>query len=187
MENWPFFLQRCLTSIEKQSFTDYEVILMKVGSMPETSNRVIEAAQGELIKILYMDDYFAHGNSLQEIVDNFTKESAWLVTGCMHDKGDGNLINYHTPRYTLDISTGNNCIGSPSVLTMRREGCLLFDTSLSFLLDCDLYRRMYDTYGPPTILDTPNVIIGLGEHQTTHTMSDQEKQKEFEYLNKKHG
>lgn len=183
MDNWPFFLERCLKSIEAQSFTDYEIILEKVGSMPETSNRVIEAAKGDLIKILYLDDYFATDNSLQEIVDNF--EGQWLVTGCMHDTGDGKLINYHTPKYTLDISTGNNCIGSPSVLTMKREGCLLFDTQLSWLLDCDLFQRLHQLYGPPQIVDTPNVVIGIGQHQTTHKLSDARKQWEHEYLSNK--
>lgn len=185
MENWPFFLERCLKSIEAQTFKDYEIILVKHSTMPVTSNRAMESATGELVKILYMDDYFAHGYALQDIVDNFTKESTWLVTGCIHDDGT-NVTNYHTPEYTKDISTGNNKIGSPSVLTYKREGCLLFDTTLSFLLDCDLYKRLHDTYGPPTVLDSPNVVIGLHPGQTTHVMSKEAKLQEFEYLKEKY-
>lgn len=180
MENWQFFLNRCLASIEKQSFTDYEVVLIKYSTMPVTSNRVIEAAKGELIKILYMDDYFAKGDSLQEIVDAF--EGQWLVTGCMHDQGDGKLINYHTPKYTLDIYTGNNCIGSPSVLTFKREGSLFFDERLSWLLDCDLYKRYFDAFGPPKIIDTPNVVIGLHPAQTSNLMDNKQKRKEQHYV-----
>ncbi len=185
MENWQFFLTRCLQSIEAQSFKDYEIILTKAGSMPVNSNRAIEAAHGELIKVLYMDDYLAHGNALQEIVDNFTKESAWLITGCLHDDGTGPK-NYHEPSYNDQIYTGVNTVGSPSVLTLRREGHLLFDTSLSFLLDCDLYKRLHDTYGPPVILNTPNVVIGLHGGQTTNTMSEQAKEAERLYLLEKY-
>lgn len=183
MENWPVFLSRCLMSIEAQTFKDYEIVLVKAGSMPVTTNRAIESAKGELIKILFMDDYFATANSLQEIVDNFTGD--WLVTGCLHDS-DGKIENYHEPKYTDDICTGNNCIGSPSVLTMSREKLLTFDESLSWLLDCDLYKRLYDSYGPPTLLSTPNVIIGLHNGQTSVLMSDKEKRKELAYMKKKH-
>lgn len=185
MENWQFLLTRCLESIEKQSFKDYEVVLVKHSTMPVTSNRVIESATGDLIKVLYMDDYLAHGNALQEIADNMG-DSQWLVTGCVHDTGNGELTNYHSPKYTDDIYTGNNGIGSPSVLTMRREGHLLFDTNLSYLLDCDLYERLHKTYGPPKILDTPNVAIGLHKGQVSNLMPDSEKRKEGLYMLRKH-
>lgn len=183
MENWPVLLSRCLMSIEAQSFKDYEVILVKSGSMPATTNQSMQSAKGELIKVLFMDDYFATANSLKEIVDNF--KGNWLITGCIHDL-NGEVGNYHEPKYTEKIYTGDNGIGSPSVLTMSREKLLTFDESLSWLLDCDLYKRLYDSYGPPTLLSTPNVIIGLHDGQTSVLMSDKEKQKELDYMNKKY-
>ncbi len=221
MDNWKFFLDRCLSSIYSQNYGDYEVVISNdsiqadertIGAnhierwvaesryypytfvrrqlsepkgMPTNSNRAIESARGELIKVIYMDDYLAHGNALQEIVDNFTKESAWLVTGCLHDDGTGPK-NYHAPSYNALLYTGVNTVGSPSVLTLRREGHLLFDTSLSFLLDCDLYKRLHDTYGPPVILNTPNVAIGLHRGQTTNIMSEQAKEAERLYLLEKY-
>lgn len=167
-----------------QSFKDYEVILMKVGSMPITSNRVIESAKGDIVKILYMDDYFAYQDALKKIVDNFG-DSRWMVTGCLHDNGD-RLTSPHQPTYSQDIHTGNNTIGSPSVLAFKREGCLFFDENLSFLLDCDLYSRYYETYGSPMILNDLNVIIGLHEGQTSNLMPDKEKIEERNYMIKKH-
>lgn len=186
MKDWPQMMERCLKSIQAQTFKDYEVILIKHSTMPVTSNRVIESAKGELIKVLYLDDYLAHGNALKEIADGFAENTQWLVTGCLHDTGDGNLINYHEPSYNDQIYTGVNTIGSPSVLTFRREGHLLFDTKLSWLLDVDLYKRLHDLYGPPTIVNSPNVVIGIGQHQTTHILSDEQKQKEHIYLLEKH-
>ena len=186
MENWERLLLRCLMSIEAQTFKDYEIILLKHSTMPVTSNRAIESAKGDLIKVLYMDDYLAHENALQEIADNFTKESKWLVTGCVHDTGDGNPTNYHEPKYTDDIFTGNNGIGSPSVLTMSREGLLLFDDTLSWLLDVDLYKRLHDSFGPPKILSTPNVCIGLHKGQHSNLMPDDKKREEGIYMLKKH-
>lgn len=185
MENWPVMLSRCLLSIEAQSYKDYEIILVKHSTMPITSNRAIESAAGDLIKILYMDDYLAHGNSLQEIVDNIG-DKEWLVSGCLHDDGT-DVGNYHEPSYNEKIYTGANTIGSPSVLTMKRGSRILFDTPLSFLLDVDLYKRLYDKYGSPTFLNTPNVIIGLHPGQVSNTMSAEDKHKEFEYIQNKYG
>ena len=185
MENWSFFMERCLKSIEAQSYKNYEIVLVKHSTMPVTSNRVIEAATGDLVKILYLDDYLAHGNALQEIVDSFTPETQWVVTGCMHDDGTG-PTNYHGPSYNGDIHKGVNTVGSPSVLTFRREGCLFFDDKLSYLLDGDLYKRLHDRFGPPTILNTPNVVIGLHKGQVTNLMPQEEKNAEYQYIMQKY-
>lgn len=186
MENWAFFLGRALASIEMQSFKDYEIIITKHGKMAENSNAAMLAAKGELVKILYMDDYFAHDQALQNIVDNFTEKDTWLVTGCLHEEGDGAPKNPHFPRYSEDIHTGNNCIGSPSVLTLRNGSILLFDEKLSFMLDCDLYKRLHDTYGEPKILNQLDIVIGLHSGQVSQLMSNDEKVAEAKYTMLKH-
>lgn len=184
MPNGAFFLWRLVNSLMSQTFKDYELIIVKEGLMAENTNAGILKARGELVKILFMDDYFARADSLQEIVDKF--EGRWMVTGCVHDMGDGLYKNAHYSEYTQDISTGNNCIGSPSVLTFRREGCLMFDENLSYMLDCDLYKRYYDTYGLPKILNDLNVVIGLHDNQTSNLMTHEQIFSEREYVNKKH-
>ena len=186
MKDWQFYLTRCLTSIEMQTYTKYEVILIKHSDMPTTSNRTMQAATGELIKILYMDDFLSHEDSLKQIVNHFPKEAHWMATGCLHQTKTGNPVNPHYPLYTDDISTGNNCIGSPSVLTLRNDGKLFFDEKLSWLLDCDLYKRLHDAYGPPVLLKDLNVTIGLGDQQMTHILTDERKLSEHRYLNEKH-
>lgn len=188
MDHWRGYLPRCLRSIESQTFKNYELILMKVGSMPITSNRVMEAAHGELVKILYMDDYLAHEDSLKDIVElmDSCPDNRWLVSGCLHDNGDSKLVNYHSPSFNDKIYTGNNTIGSPSVLTMRREDLLLFDEKLSWLLDCDLYKRLHLAYGDPAYLYAPNVVIGLHKGQASNLMLDVEKQAETQYIMKKY-
>ena len=60
-----------------------------------------------------------------------------------------------------------------------------FDENLSFLLDCDLYKRYYNQHGPPKILNNLNVVIGIHDEQVSNVMPQKEKDKEFNYLQQK--
>lgn len=167
-------LERCLRSIYNQTFRDFEVILMEDAEgqgMAWNSNRVIDAAHGELIKILYQDDYLNDKDALKQIVENF--DGMWLVTGCNHDPGGA----IHLPTYNEEVNT----IGSPSVLTISREVKERFN-DLKWVLDLDLYRRLYKQYGPPKIINDTLVTIGLGHHQETHRLSEEIKLKEEQQM-----
>lgn len=184
MKNWQFFLTRCLESIERQAFKDYEVILAKVGSMPVTSNRVIQDARGEFIKVLYVDDYLSHPNSLVDALNFFQASDSmgynntnWLIQGT-----NDNL----NPKWTDDIETGNNKLGSPSSLFMRNDDPLLFDENLSWLLDVDLYKRMKKRWGTPHIMPGNHITIGKHDGQMTNLMSADYKLSEHEYVRKKY-
>lgn len=191
MKNGEYFLWRLIQSVMMQSFKDYELIIVQEGSMPVNINAGIKKAWGEIIKILFLDDYFAHDKALQVISNNFKDEDQWLVTGCLH-QGTSDKSFYedphspHYPEYTEDLYTGNNRIGSPSVLAFRNEGHLLFDENLSFFLDCDLYTRYYDMFGLPKVVKDLNVVIGIHDGQTSTTMPESEKLKEFNYMQKKY-
>ena len=163
-----------------QEFKDYEVILTKAGSMPVNTNRAIQCAKGEIIKVLYMDDYFSSPYALDDIVLHFNESVEWLITGCSTNKA---------PQWTDDIEKGNNKLGSPSVLSFRNhfEDNVLFDKTLSWLLDCDFYKRMYEKFGSPKILPVNNIIIGEHDGQMTYILTNENKQDEQDYLNKKYG
>lgn len=186
MKNKDFFLERALNSVRSQTFQDYEIVITEDGGMAENTNSAIKKATGEYVKILYMDDWLAHPKALQEIIDNIEflqpdgrgYKRSWLITGAS--------TNPH-PYWTDDIETGNNHLGSPSALTMRRSTAMLFDERMSWLLDCDLYRRMYDKYGEPKILINVGVNIGIHDGQVTNLMSDAEKLAEHKLINKKYG
>lgn len=187
MENGAFFLKRCIDSIMSQTYTDYEIVLTKVGKMAENTNAAIKKAKGDIIKILFMDDYFAHPNALQKIGDysNYLiNHNGWLITACEHDDGV-NRGSSHYPEWNDNIQTVNT-IGSPSVLAFRNENPLLFDEKLSWMLDADLYKRLYKRYGIPVILNDINVVIGIHGGQTTYALSDEQKKSEVDYVINKH-
>lgn len=178
MKNKDFFLERALNSIRSQTFQDFEIVITEKGKMAENTNQAIKESTGTLVKILYMDDWLAHPNALQDIWDNFEFMDEWMITGAD--------TNPH-PYWTDDIETGNNKLGSPSALTMRRSNAIMFDERMSWLLDCDLYKRLYEKYGEPKILDKVGVNIGVGDHQMTYILTDKEKLAEHKIMRKKYG
>ncbi|MES3032189.1 MAG: glycosyltransferase [Patescibacteria group bacterium] len=203
-------LTRSFDMLKKQTFKDFEVVISdnsedsivknlcespeygslhinylrnpRKGMAPNT-NEAIKHAKGEIIKILYMDDFLANENSLKEIAENF--KGQWLVTGCEHYDGS-RRYNLHYPKYNKKIYRGKNTIGSPSVLSIRNDHPLLFDENMTWLLDCDYYKRMHDMYGEPEILNGVNVVIGTGKHQITNILSSWAKKKERYYMAKKY-
>jgi len=99
--NQPDLLKICLSSIEKQSFKDFEIIITDDSSndqvekliststlknkiryfknypalgSPKNWNRSIELANGEFCKIMHHDDFFTSENSLNEFIDFFEQE-----------------------------------------------------------------------------------------------------------------
>ena len=188
MKDWSWFLTRCLVSIEDQAFKDYEIIITKSGKMAENTNAGIKKATGEIIKILYMDDRLAHPDSLKNIADNF--KGGWLATGCVHDLGDGVFRHPHLARYegVLPGPKILNTIGSPSVVAIENKDPLLFDESMTWVLDIDYYQRLFKRYGEPTILDSYDVVLGCGDHQVTNILSKEDKESEEQYfINKLNG
>ena len=186
MANGAFFLWRAVNSIMDQSFKDYEIVIVREGEMAKNTNEGIKRARGEIIKILFLDDFLFKEDALQKIVKAFTNDINWVVSGCVHIGVDNSIYNTHIPCYTKEVKRGVNTIGSPSVLAFRNKYPLLFNESLTWVLDCELYGRLYDKFGYPGIIEESLVAIGIGDHQTTNILSNEIKLKEQNYILQKH-
>lgn len=178
MQHGDKFLWRLVNSLTSQTFKDWELIITKDGKMAENTNSGIKRARGELIKILYLDDCFTDERCL-DVCDAMLETDEWAIFGT-----NNNL----KPKWTDDIETGNNKLGSPSALVFRNhfENNILFDESMSWLLDCDYYKRMHSKYGAPLIFSGDWVTLGEGPHQMTHILTDEQKLKEHEMMQQKH-
>jgi glycosyltransferase involved in cell wall biosynthesis len=175
------YLERSLDILERQTYDNYEIVVSDnsddhaieklckefdvryirnpIKGMAANTNNAIKEAKGDLIKILYQDDFLAYDEALEDIVNNF--EGSWLATGCS---------NHPHPFYS-EVNT----IGSPSVITIKNGLDLWFDEHLTWALDLDFYKRLYAKYGEPKILDIVGVAMGLGDHQVTNNLSDEIK------------
>ena len=158
------FLSRLFKSLHEQTFKDYEILVIKEGLVGHNLNEGIKKSKGELIKIMCQDDWFAHENSLKDIVDNF--KGNWLISG-----SHNNL----KPEWTDNLHTGFNKLGGLSSMTLKNENLPLFDESLEWMVDIDFYLKMKQKFGLPTILEGLNINIGIHENQATNKLSYSQK------------
>jgi glycosyltransferase involved in cell wall biosynthesis len=205
------FLRQSFDVLAKQTFQDFDVVISDHslddgienlckryadvltihyyrnaehrGSSSSNINNAIRQARGTLIKILFQDDFLFHEKSLEEIVGAFdVGKDHWLVSACIHTKDGAHFFRPFYPRYNKMIHLGNNTISSPSVLTIKNDHPLLFDEALIWLMDVDYYRRCYDSFGEPKILNEINVVNRMGQHQVSNTVANKIiRKKEFSY------
>lgn len=193
------FLERSFEILINQTFKDFDVIISdhsrnniienlcikykdklkinyyrnieKFGSISANINNAIRKADGKLIKILFQDDFLYNEKSLEEIVQNFDlKEDNWLIVACTRSRDGINFFGPFYPKYNHLIHLGRNTISSPSVLTIKNENPLLFDEKLIWLMDVDYYKRCYNKFGTPKILNEVNVVNRVGAHQVSNSL-----------------
>lgn len=196
------YLRQNLSTLSEQTFQDFEVVIsdhsmsddierlcqtfsdrlrisyvhfdQQRGNSSANINNAMRQAKGQLIKILFQDDFLASPTALQTTVDAFDLEhDHWLVSACQHTADGQSTFKPLYPTYNNRIHLGENTISSPSVVTVKNDGLLFFDEHLVWLMDCDYYKRYHDTYGPPQVLNTITVVNRIGAHQVSNTSAHQ--------------
>jgi glycosyltransferase involved in cell wall biosynthesis len=153
------------------------------GSSSANMNNGINNSSGSIIKILMQDDYLHIPNALENTLKAFNENNInWVVTGCAYGGKDGLVRGDMFPVYTQNILSGNNRIGSPSVLTIKNEEPLLFNKDLIWLMDCDYYKRCYSKFGHPYVINEHHVFISQHEHQLTSLLLEERKNKEIKLI-----
>jgi len=151
------------------------------------SNNALRHASGKIIKIIFQDDYLLGKQALSLIAEAFeTDKCGWLLTGCEHTRDGKALIRPFYPRYHSAIQFGKNTISSPSVLAIKNDHCLLFDEKLIWLMDVDYYKRCYDLYGAPKILNELLVVNRQHHGQVSSSVSAELIAREVAYVYEKY-
>lgn len=209
------FLDFSINKILSQTYTNYEIVISDQsidqsifdcylkhkdsidityiksesdrGNSSSNINNAINNTKGEYIKVLFQDDFLYHDDSLQDIINSYENnpDKSWLVTACEHTF-DGITFNKpFYPIYNPQIHLDMNTISSPSVLSFKKDCTLLFDENLKWLMDVDLYKRLYDSYGDPIIINEINVVNRLWDKQYNKTIPDSIKSLELDYVKNK--
>jgi glycosyltransferase involved in cell wall biosynthesis len=209
-----FYLQKNLSSIFLQSRVPDEVIISdhsnddiienvakrwekflnikyyrnknKVGTISANLNNCIEKSNCEIIDFMLQDDYYFNSYSLQHRL-NVLGDKNWSVTSTIHFSPEENRFFWHLiPKYSENIYLGGNTIGSPSLLTMKKEGAPLFDESLLMLTDCDYYKQLYDKFGLPNTDKEITSVSCIWEGQSQNSISKEKMEEEIKIVEAKY-
>jgi hypothetical protein len=158
-----------------------------LGNGPANTNNTIINADGDIIKIIFQDDFLYQDNALDLIVKEFEdKDCNWLVSGCNHTHDDGkNFSNFMVPYWNDKIATGTNTISSPSVLSFRNDNPCLFDEELTMLMDCEMYYQLYIRYGFPKIITDCLITNRMHQHQIS-SLYNKDMWSEIDHVRNKH-
>ncbi len=191
------FLSRSLETICLQSFTDYETVVSdhssddkieevcagfpKVryvrysrnrGKSSANLNNAIDHASGDLIKVVFQDDFLAGPGALGRIAERIGNK-AWLVHSYWHtDISGGPRFSPYQP-YIPDKPweiLRNNTIGAPTAIVFKR--CeMRFDQKLRWMMDCEFYYRLLRAFGRPSVVSEPLAVQTLWPGQLTNKLS----------------
>ena len=208
-----------IESIYEQSYDNYEIIISdhsknddienycknknklkyfrnekNRGSSSNNLNNAIKKSSGDIIKVMFQDDYFINKETFCNILDGFEyvgQDFKWGALSFAHVDGDSTqLYRPMIPNFIPDaIKNGNNTLGCPSVLFFKKE-CIseLFDENLVWLMDTEYYYRLFLKFKSPFFVNVYSVAIRLWEDSVSNHMSEEIKKKELEYvLNKYKG
>ena len=156
------------------------------GQISANTNCALRHADGEILKVLFQDDFILTKNLVEELDKAFVDGVDWAVTGFAHTIDDGQThYNPKIPQYNDRLLEGVNTLSSPSILAMRNGIDEYFDEKLTMLMDCDMYYRLYKYHGDPVVL--PDYHISNREHRDqTQRTYEHLIPSEIDYLKEKH-
>lgn len=209
-----YYLQKNLSSIFMQHVHPYEVVISdhstddevknvaeswkrylniqyfrnteNVGVISSNLNNCIAKSTGDIIDFMLQDDYYVDPTSLHRRVENLG-DKQWGLSSTIHYSSEKNQFYWHlVPAYRPDIYLGFNSIGSPSLLTMRRENAPKFDDRLFMLTDCDYFKQLHDKFGMPPVTNSITVVTCMWEGQSQNSVSETKKQAEIDIVKNKY-
>ena len=156
------------------------------GQISANTNCALRHADGEILKVMFQDDFILTKNLVEELDKAFVDDVDWAVTGFAHTLDDGHThYNPKIPEYNNRLLEGVNTLSSPSILAIRNGIDEYFDEELTMLMDCDMYYRLYKYHGDPAVLTDYHISNREHQNQTQRTY-EHLIPTEIDYLKEKH-
>ncbi len=213
------FLDDLLRTIEIQHFKNFEVVISdhsqnddvynkaqefsskfdinyfrnenNRGNSPANMNNAISKCSGDIIKIMFQDDFFYDDEALEKIYYTLSdSDKMWLLNGTNHTRDHGNSFYWDLyPEFNDDLLKGVNTISSPSVVSFKRQSEVIFDETLVYFMDIDYYYGMREKYGDPVLYN--DILISNRVHKDSISSNIKNKEEmilyESKYCIKKYG
>lgn len=215
------FLDDLFRTLEMQTFQDFEVVvsdhskddkLVDVidefqdkfnilyvknknnrGNGPANTNNAIDKCSGDIIKVMFQDDFFYDDEALKKIYYTlYNSDKTWLLNGSNHTQDDGRSFYWEMyPRWNDKLLEGVNSISSPSVLAFKNNVTRRFDSTLTYFMDVEFYYGMKEDYGDPILYDDVLISNRVGDYSVTTNVSNKNRDyyvtKETKYCKEKYG
>ena len=161
-----------------------------IGWPAHNTNNAIRNSTGDYIKLMNLDDFIQGEDTLELIVNLLNEGSKWVISGFIHhDYKSNTWTRPMIPKIEGDgkhLLRGVNLVGCPSVGLIPRDE--YFDPEVVYMIDCELWYRMFLKYGYPGVLNDYRIVVGVGEHTLTSQLSSDYNNllnKDVNYCNKK--
>ena len=164
------YLQEILSIIPKEIAS--LVRIAPTSGASENFNNSVRAASGKYVKLLCQDDFLIDARHFEAAINSMEiTNNSWLATGSQHfEDASSSFSRKIRPKYRNKLIRGVNTIGSPSVVTFKRNDFQLFSSKLEYMYDCEWYVKMFHNLGKPYIQHGSNVAIRIHRNQSTNTV-----------------
>ncbi len=161
---------------------------IQLGS-PENWNESIRKANGEYIKILHHDDWFANENALGKFVkllDKHPESDFGYAKSVDIDIETGKIKTRKAEKYVERLKKNcfelflTNRIGAPSVTIFRNGKNLFFDKNLKWVVDMDFYLQCLINNSNLAFVNEVLINIGISNTQVTKVCENDQNIEIFE-------
>lgn len=197
------YLKRLLDSISVQTFRDFEVVITddspddiieklivtycqkftivyhhnpQAKGTPANWNEGISRANGEWIKLMHDDDWFAQPNSLAIFAEH-TKNGKKFIFSAYANRANMDaaeevkrLQPFWKKRIINEPMTllAYNVVGPPSVTLIHKSIKEKYDEKMKWRVDMDFYVRLLLQEKEYTYIDEPLIYVGISDTQVTN-------------------
>lgn len=197
------YLKRLLDSIAVQTFKDFEVIVSDDSNddsvqelikdytenfqihyfrnkpslgTPANWNFAISHANGEWIKLMHDDDWFASAEALTAFAAHTTAENKFIFSAYNNIYESGETKSVYMPAswkqkilHEPNVLLAKNVIGPPSVTMIHRSINERYDERLKWRVDMEYYIRLLKHEKNYTYVNEPLINVGISESQVTQS------------------
>lgn len=212
-----FFITKLVSSVLNQTYENLEIVISdhsmndvvhdyvkslftdkityiknyeNIGYPAFNTNNAIKNSQGDFIKIMNMDDYLDSSDTILKMVSMLDGDDSWVLSSFKHFNYETNeMYRFMTPIIQGDgkhLLDGINLVGCPSVALIPKKE--FFDTNVQYMIDCELWYRLFHKYGQPRIHGEHDIVIGVGSHSLSSKIINQQQKlisEDIKYCHKK--
>ena len=157
----------------------------------ENWNFALIKAKGKYKILLHHDDYFSNNLILEGIHNDFLNNGEMMVY-FLNFINEDKFSKFYYGKFSIDqifkypeTLVYVNYFSTPSCLVLNQKVNLLYNEKLKWLVDVDLYSRLFKKFKKIKFMADKSMFIGSGDKRITNTILKKEILEEFYLLTQK--